>query len=224
MGLFKWLFGDPDSLEAKVAGRIRQARNRDIRRKAIDVVMELGNGSHYNDEKIEITMSYYEGTEYLDCTPYNDEGHDYGKHKESFSLNINSHHHDLLDPKCYDEYGHVTQVFPTSRVSFGEVRDYCREYEREAVIYRYEVGAYGKYYFPCEIDTYISGEWETYLDELYRKIPQLRKEKEERVKREQEGILRKEREDKTRRKQQAKQEEQARKLHEIADKKKRFGL
>lgn len=238
MGLWKMLFGEtsePESLEEKVAldakitERKKQARDRDIRRKAIDVVLELGEGNdsskddvkgvsyprvcvkgRYKDATIHITYSYLSSIN-ESSSPDGDGGtrttYSLGEHwKVDIYFNRNA---------CYSENG--------GKVIYDYERgdSYCfADPERRTVLSKH-CNKYQPFNFPYgffhgelgDITTYLPGEWETHLDELYERASQARKEK--RI-REAEGKIRQE--------YQKTLKEQESKLSGIEDKKKKFGL
>lgn len=207
MGWLDWLLGgtsEPISLEARmeaeadreIEDRKRQARDRDIRRKAIDVVREYGKMNNmcskdepdhheywdYRDDKMNI---YYKYT--YDCTYIkSDDGVCISstRRTEGFEVRI-SFHYDV----CYSEEG--SQKSGKKRYGFIP----C------------PYGLFG------EISTYKPDEWEAHLDELYRKVPQVREER-----------LTREAEEKIKAEQQKVRDEQERKRQELEYKKKRFGL
>jgi hypothetical protein len=223
MRLLKWLFGEtsePNSLEARVGNpvdkeveaRKRQARDKDIRRKVIDVVLGLGtvephskypvreySCGNYRDDKIDLRYSYgitkdsCSGSSPRGIDEYG-EGYDYpNRITEHFEINIRFNH-----VVCYSEQGSY----------------------KKAGKYYYDTHFspdYSLYSFPSDITIYTPGEWEAHLDELYHKVPQA---KEDRLKREQEEKLKKEREERERKA----QEELERKRKDIEYKKKNFGL
>lgn len=227
MGLLKWLLGEtstPLSLEEKLAlaatieERKKQARDRGIHWKAIDVVQELGEvddssrvspprislKGHYQDTIIRITYSFLCFLhEYQDpSTDDESTGSWHRDLKEQLELKIHFNRN-----ICYSQKNsNATSCEYYGKEKEGALRSYCtvRRSTYPDDYIRYETGG---------ISTYIPGDWEAHLDELYERVGQVKTEKQAR-----------EAEEKVKREQQAKQEEQERRLSGIESKKKNFGL
>jgi hypothetical protein len=251
MGLLKWLFGEvsePDSLEARVEysvdkevearmecevirevdERRRQAKDRKITEKAIEVLLGFGkcndNKAHIVDYQYNyhscpcgemiLSGSITEITYPIYTDSFNDSELTGGIEKIGFRVEIGGGGLTVYRDHGNRENVHsyfFSNVFPDLSRIWSSIFHYSKTIELRDIL---------KYNSWDSITTYIPGDWEGHLDGLYHRIPLVKMEKAEMLTREQEEKLRKEREDKERKV----QEDQERKRKEIEDKKKNFGL
>lgn len=237
MRLLDWLLGEPsgeNSLEARreyevnkdVDERRRQARDRRITQKAIEVLLGFGecnNKSYIVDYKykyhscpcgeMSISGSIYQLTDNIYYPHDTDDSCSSdlkGRiEKTGFGIEI-----EIKGLTVYQDQGKCEKSYSCF---FSSIFPILNIFNNSKTL---ELSDILEYNSLDSITTYKSGDWETHLDELYHRIPQAKVEKAEKLTRQQEEKLRKEREDK----EQKTNEEQERKRKEIEDKKKRFGL